>query len=83
MKLKCRAFTLIELLMVMLIIGIVIAMLMKIGPEVSRNIKVHQTENFLHVLDLGVARYKRIYGAFPPDGSSPTHTRRHSSLRCS
>jgi prepilin-type N-terminal cleavage/methylation domain-containing protein len=60
-----RAFTLIELLMVMLIIGIVIAMLMRIGPEVSRNIKVHQTQNFIHVLDLGTQRYKRIYGAFP------------------
>jgi len=68
-----RGFTLIELLMVMLIIGIVITMLMKIGPEVSRNIKVYQTKNFLHVLDLGVARYKRMYGTYPPDGSSPTH----------
>jgi len=69
MKRKCRAFTLIELLMVMLIIGIVIAMLMKIGPEVSRNIKVHQTKNFLHVLDLGAHRYKRIFGAFPTSDS--------------
>ena len=66
MKRKGQAFTLIELLMVMLIIGIIIAMLMRVGPEVSRAIKVNQTQNFISALELGVYRYKRIFGAFPP-----------------
>ena len=70
MRRKGQAFTLIELLMVMLIIGIVIAMLGRIGPSVSRAIKVHQTQNFIHVLDIGIQRYKRIYGAFPSPGMS-------------
>ncbi|NIA21547.1 MAG: prepilin-type N-terminal cleavage/methylation domain-containing protein [Anaerolineaceae bacterium] len=70
MERKGRAFTLIELLMVMLIIGIMIAMLMSIGPSVSRAIKVHQTQNFIDVLGIGIQRYKRIYGAFPTPGMS-------------
>ena len=75
-----RGFTLIELLMVMLIIGIVIAMLMKIGPEVSRNIKVHLTQNFIHVLDIGAHRYRQIRRTVHR-GSPANHKRRQRLLQ--
>ncbi|HOI54457.1 MAG TPA: type II secretion system protein [Phycisphaerae bacterium] len=66
---KRKAFTLVELMLVILIIGIVMALLMKAGPDVVRNIKIMQTKNFLMTLEMGCQRYKEVFGSFPPDGA--------------
>jgi len=47
---KRKAFTLVELMLVILIIGVVMALLMKAGPDVVRNIKIMQTKNLLMTL---------------------------------
>lgn len=64
-----RAFTLVELMMVILIIGIVMALLMKAGPDLVRNIKVTQTERLLMTLEIGCQRYKQVFGTYPPCGA--------------
>jgi prepilin-type N-terminal cleavage/methylation domain-containing protein len=66
---KRKAFTLVELMLVILIIGVVMALLMKAGPDVVRNIKIMQTKNFLMTLEMGCQRYKEVFGSFPPDGA--------------
>ncbi len=72
------AFTLIELLLVMAIIGILMAMLIPTVRDAIVVVKKVQTENRVAVLDQAVRAYRQDYGSLPPcfwgDQMSPSNS---------
>ncbi len=60
-----KAFTLVELLIVVAIIGILAGMLMPALSLVKNNVAKGQTETFLNALSNGLEIYNKEYGYFP------------------
>jgi prepilin-type N-terminal cleavage/methylation domain-containing protein len=62
-----RAFTLIELLTVLVIIGILAGLTVSVAGIASRRSKVTRTQAELSRLDLAIRDYKARFGFYPPD----------------
>lgn len=62
-----RAFTLIELLTVLVIIGILAGLTVSVAGIASRRSKVTRTQAELARLDLAIRDYKARFGFYPPD----------------
>jgi prepilin-type N-terminal cleavage/methylation domain-containing protein len=62
-----RAFTLIELLTVIVIIGILASLTVGVAGMAARHSKVSRTQAELARLDLAIRDYKAYFGFYPPD----------------
>ncbi len=62
-----RAFTLVELLTIIVIIGILASLTVGVAGIASRRSKVSRTQAELARLDLAIREYKARYGFYPPD----------------
>ncbi len=62
-----RAFTLVELLTIIVIIGILASLTVSVAGIASRRSKVSRTQAELARLDLAIREYKARYGFYPPD----------------
>jgi prepilin-type N-terminal cleavage/methylation domain-containing protein len=60
-----RAFTLIELLTVIGIIGVLAALLMPVGPILKNNAGRRRAQTEMHLLAAAVGQYHQDYGHFP------------------
>jgi len=61
------AFTLLELIIVITIMGVLAAFLLYGGATVKRNALVKKTQTELAQLETAIDRYKAAYGFYPPD----------------
>lgn len=61
------AFTLVELLTIVVIIGILASLSVGVAGIASRRSKITRTQAELSRLDLAIREYKARYGFFPPD----------------
>ncbi|HOI54461.1 MAG TPA: prepilin-type N-terminal cleavage/methylation domain-containing protein [Phycisphaerae bacterium] len=68
MRNRRQGFTLIELLMVVLIIGLLVIMLVPVVSGAATVVKSHMTESRIWEIDNAVARYREVFGDFPPSG---------------
>lgn len=64
---RCRAFTLIELLAVIVIIGILAGLGVGVGGLVSRRAKESRVKAELLKLETAIRSYKARFGFYPPD----------------
>jgi len=62
-----RAFTMVELLTVLLILGIVLALVVGIGPRIMKDAATAQTSSTQGVAMDAVQRYKELKGSYPAD----------------
>jgi len=63
-----QGFTLIELLMVVLIIGLLVIMLVPVVSAARMTVLSHMTESRIWEIDNAVARYREVFGDYPPSG---------------
>ncbi len=61
-----RAFTLIELLTVIAIIGIIAALIFPVARTVNRQVIIHSAQAQMAKLETALERYKSVYGFYPP-----------------
>jgi prepilin-type N-terminal cleavage/methylation domain-containing protein len=61
------AFTLVELLVVISIIGVLAALLLPVAGVVKRNSMIHTAQAEMAQLETAIDRYKSAYGFYPPD----------------
>ena len=66
-RLDRAAFTLIELLIVIAIIGILAALLIPVGGAIKENAKKRRAATELSQIETAIERYKAKYGFYPPD----------------
>jgi len=69
-----RAFTLVEVLIVIAIIAIIAAMLMPVIGAVKRQTFIHATQTQMAQLETAIERYKSAYGFYPPSNPNTTNT---------
>jgi len=62
-----RAFTLVELLVVMGVIVILMSLLVPTLNAIRTQTNITKTESIIHGLSLGLDQYKVIHGVYPPD----------------
>lgn len=67
---KVAAFTLVELLVVITIIGILAAIVIPIAGSASRNSKLKMTTAQRAQIETAIAAYKSLKGHYPPDGTN-------------
>jgi prepilin-type N-terminal cleavage/methylation domain-containing protein len=65
-----RAFTLIELLTVIAIIGVLAAMLFPVFSSVKRRSLINHADAEMAQLETAIDRYKAAYGFYPPDNTN-------------
>jgi prepilin-type N-terminal cleavage/methylation domain-containing protein len=71
-SLRDRAFTLIELLAVIAIIGIITGMIVQLAPAVNQNKKRQRVEAEKNKLTLFIDSYQSKFGHYPPDNVNLT-----------
>ena len=62
-----RAFTLVELLVIISIIGVIAAFLLPVAGAVKRKSVIHTVQTEMAQLETAIDRYKAAYGFYPPD----------------
>ena len=62
-----KGFTLIEMLLVLLIIGVLIALLVPVLPQIISGSNAKNTRIFFAQLEVGLNDYNRIFNEYPPD----------------
>jgi prepilin-type N-terminal cleavage/methylation domain-containing protein len=67
-----RAFTLIELLIVISIIGILAAFVVTIGPSIKRRAYISKTQAEMAQVESAIDGYHTAYGFYPPDNPNAT-----------
>ncbi len=69
------AFTLIELLTVMAIIGVLAALILPVAGAVKKHQYIYNSQTQMAQLETAIDRYKAAYGFYPPDtpGNSMTN----------
>ena len=65
-----RAFTLIELLIVIAIIAILAALLFPVGAKIKNGATIKKAQAELLQVETAINSYKAKYGHYPPDGST-------------
>src|SRR5476651_2026488 len=65
-----QAFTLVELLVVLAIIGILAAFIVTIGPAMTRTAYINKTRAEMAQLETAIDSYKAAYGFYPPGNPS-------------
>jgi prepilin-type N-terminal cleavage/methylation domain-containing protein len=76
-----RGFTLVELLVVIVIIGILASMMFVGGREAIRSVHRGGIKHEISQVDGALLRYQQKYGEFPPDFSDPDAVMRHVRKR--
>jgi prepilin-type N-terminal cleavage/methylation domain-containing protein len=66
-----RAFTLVELLVVMSVIAILMSLLVPTLHAVRRQVNETRCEAMIHGLSMAAESYKQMYYAYPPDPPDP------------
>ena len=69
-----RAFTLIELLIVIAIIAILAALLFPVGAKIKNGATIKKAQAELAQVETAINSYKAKYGHFPPDNYPPSNT---------
>lgn len=77
MRITRRGFTLVEVMMVVVIIGILAALIVPAVNIARRSIQKNGIVLEVKALESAIQQYKNKYGDFPPDGSSRTAFERH------
>ena len=67
------AFTLVELLVVISIIGVIAAFLLPVAGAVKKNAVIHTAQTEMAQLETAIDRYKSAYGFYPPDNTNTIH----------
>jgi len=67
MRRKAKAFTLVELLIVMMIVALLILIFIPQIAAITNWYKVHLSTMIMQQLQYGVEEYKRVYGEYPHD----------------
>jgi prepilin-type N-terminal cleavage/methylation domain-containing protein len=67
-----RAFTLVELLVVISIIGVLAAMIIPLAGSVARTKKINTAQAEMQQIETALENYKAKYGVYPP--SNPTNS---------
>jgi len=62
-----RAFTLVELLIVIGIIAVLAALILPVAATVKREAFIHTAQAEMSQLETAIERYKSAYGFYPPD----------------
>ena len=63
-----RAFTLIELLTVIAVMGILAGLLVGLAPAAMKRARESRVRSELQALEAAIESYKAKYGVYPPDG---------------
>jgi prepilin-type N-terminal cleavage/methylation domain-containing protein len=68
---QLRAFTLIELLTVIAIIGVIAALILPVAGAVKKHQYLYNTQAEMAQLETAIDRYKAAYGFYPPSPNTP------------
>jgi prepilin-type N-terminal cleavage/methylation domain-containing protein len=75
-----RAFTLVELLVVIAVIAVLAALLMPLGAAVKRTAFLNRTKAEMSQLETAIESYKAAYGFYPPDSTNMVNNIRINQL---
>jgi prepilin-type N-terminal cleavage/methylation domain-containing protein len=69
----CRAFTLIEVLVVIAVIAVIAALILPVAGAVKREAFIHTAQAEMSQIQTAIERYHSAYGFYPPDnpGAQP------------
>ncbi len=76
-----RAFTLVELLVVVAIIGILATLITSAATAARQYVKVARIKMQLYQIEMAIEQYKNKYGEYPPDWSDQQAVLRHVKKR--
>jgi len=77
---QLRAFTLIELLTVIAIIGVIAALILPVAGAVKKHQYLYNTQAEMAQLETAIDRYKAAYGFYPPSPNTPPTVGNPSTL---
>lgn len=79
---RTRAFTLVELLVVMGVIVILMSLLVPTLNAIRGQMNVAKTVSIIHGISMGLDAYKSVHGVYPPDKGVRTHAQLNLSSEC-